>query len=169
MSRSLIELFSDHPDSVLMQALNGIRRDGDLDRARAAVGQGANVDAVLFSDGTTLLMSACACGYTYQVKALCELGADVELRRLDGANALWCASVLHSQHQDAIKILISHGASSDRCGPDGADALEHLIQARGQGRADPFDSLSERISILEAAKIQSQTKHGRAIKKSHRV
>ena len=107
----------------------------------------------MFDDGTTLLMSACECGNTDRIELLIAFGADPNARRLDGATPLWCASVVHSQHQEAISILLTLGARIEDGGPDGSDILDNLIRMRAESYQDPFRSLDERIAILEAAKL----------------
>lgn len=154
MRKALFSHDDGTPNSLLLGIFDASSTPASrLAKGRAALAAGARIDAPLFDDGTTMLMSACECGYTDRLELLIELGADPNARRSDGGAPLWCACAEHGQHQAAMVILLGHGARIEGAGPGGLDALDELLRRRASGAPDLFGSIDERIAILEAGKL----------------
>jgi ankyrin repeat protein len=84
------------------------------------------------SDGTTALMVLSEFGPAWLVRALCELGADVDKVSLLGKTALINAirAAAFGQSRDdvpAARILLGHGANPDLIAWDGCSALHQAI------------------------------------------
>lgn len=161
MRESLYGIDSGHPQAELRNALHlgpELLRRSAVARALA---KGALIDAPTMSDGSTLLMVACSCGHTDRVRLLCEFGADVGARRLDGATALWCTGAEHGQHQEAMALLLGHGAEPKDCGPAGASLGVWLAEQERAGR-DAFGSLPQRRALLEQREVGLSVASGSA-------
>lgn len=86
----------------------------NLDRVKANIEQGANVNQRDFSKNTPLIWSA-RCGYLDFVEVLLQAGANPHLKNNHGESALSYAS--DRGHFEIIKLLLQFGANiNERCG-----------------------------------------------------
>lgn len=113
-------------DRVGMTALHLAARDGDVERVRALIGQGADVDAPVRSRekrspewGSTPLHYAVRDGHAQVVKLLIENGADV-----DAANDRGVTPLHRAIYDEAMAtLLIDAGAKIDAADERGETAL----------------------------------------------
>lgn len=122
------------PDEDLRKAT----REGDVEAARRALAQGADVNKRGSGrSGGTALMHAAGGGHSDVVLLLIEKGADVNAQDRDGATALMDAAL--GGAEDAAHILIESGAAVNSMGKEGgtplmAAALTSILLRRGEGR-----------------------------------
>lgn len=110
------ESLSEKDQKLLQAAKSGV---ADV---RAALAEGADINAKNANDGATALWYASMMGNTPVVGLLLEKGADVNERKKDGTTALWIASL--NGHEDTVKLLLEKGADIDsRRNKDGATVL----------------------------------------------
>ena len=83
---------------------------GDIARASAAVEAGASLTAALTAGGSNALQNAAFEGHTGLCLALIELGAPVDARRQDGANALEIAA--RNGHSETVQALATAAAKA---------------------------------------------------------
>lgn len=84
--------------------------DGDTNKARNLLDQGANVNEGTF--GITPLMEAARRGKIDMVELLLDRGADINYKDYRGTTALFFA--VDNEHTDIIQLLLGRGADVDR-------------------------------------------------------
>jgi hypothetical protein len=81
---------------------------GNLDRVRALLSEGADIEATVDPAGSTALLVACSAGHIQVAKLLLENGADIHARNRAGQNALVMAA--EGRHRELADYLMSKGA-----------------------------------------------------------
>ena len=93
---------------------------------KAAIKNGANVNAK-DKDGSTVLMYAASDNTNPDViKALIAAGANVNARDEDGWTALMSAAAADNSNPDVIKALIAAGSDANARDRNGKRAIDHL-------------------------------------------
>jgi ankyrin repeat protein len=93
--------------SDLNQQLIEAAKEGDLERVKALIAAGANVNAKK-NYGETALMYTAMLGHTEITQLLIKKGADVNAKTKDGETALSLAK--EQGHDEIVKLLIDAGA-----------------------------------------------------------
>ena len=115
------------PDPTLVKANEALLRacvDGDLARARAAVGAGAKL---VGAGARVPLVEAARRGNTAIVRWLLEKGADVAWAESSGETALFAAA--KNGHAAVIEACAEAGDDVNRASSDGATPLMHAVEA----------------------------------------
>ena len=118
-----------------MAPLHDACRDGDTERVRQLLDNGALVDEKN-NNGSTALMLASASGHTEVVQLLHGKGAAVDEKDEDGNTALMWAS--RRGHTEVVHLLLGKGAAVDEKNEDGWTAL---MLASEKGHAEVLQLL----------------------------
>ena len=113
------------------QALNDAALNGELERVKELIGQGADPNSI-DQDGRTALMFASFNGHTETVRLLLDEGAEVGTRDAMGRTALLYAST--GPFAETVKLLLDHHAD-----PNIVDHDEHfspLMHAAAEGQLE---------------------------------
>ena len=100
-------------------------RDGDVERIRELVADGANLDATDRITGTTPLTIAASRGHVDAIKRLFAEGAGVNVRNKDGSIPLHSAVLF--RRPETVRVLLEHGAdlgARSRLGESPADMID---------------------------------------------
>jgi ankyrin repeat protein/beta-lactamase regulating signal transducer with metallopeptidase domain len=138
-------------DTKLIQAVE----NGDHKAVRAALVNGANVNAKDTRDGRTVLMAASVEGYTDIIRLLLDKGADVNAKwdwDIGGITALWMASL--NGHADVVKLLLEKGADVNAKNSNGETAL--FIASR-QGYVDIVKVFLDKGADVNVRNISGET------------
>ena len=122
-------------------------KDNNLDKAREALDEGANVNAVTnvrYQVGKTALMLASNYAHPEMVEYLLENGADVHAKNRYGVTALHIAS--REGHTDIVAMLLEKGADVNAKSNNGATAL---ITASEKGHTEIVAMLLDEGSLCE--------------------
>jgi ankyrin repeat protein len=106
---------------------------GDVERVRALLDAGAEIDA-LDKHGQTALMNAAHRGETELVRALVQLGADLNHTAKYRVTALMLAVI--SDHADVVRLLVAAGADRNIKGSKGTFACTPLQYAEAYGKLE---------------------------------
>jgi uncharacterized protein len=153
--------------------LDDAARDGDVERVRALIGEGAVIDAQ--SDrGETPLILAILGGHADVAELLIARGADVMARNERGLTPLHAAA--YSGNAEMALLLLDHGAAlEDRANVSGATplmlaveenriALAELLIARGADLGIPdrdgFTPLSQAWAKKRTEMVRLLKQHG---------
>lgn len=112
-------------------ALQAAARDGNLERVRQLVQEGASLDAV-DARGWTALSRAANRGHTEVVRFLAVIGAAVNAVASDGWTPVMRAA--RGGHFDVVRLLVEHGAAVDAV--DSKDGRTPLMRAAVGGHLD---------------------------------
>ncbi len=108
---------ADDKNEKLLQAV----KEGDTDKLKALIGEGADANAKDILGSPALIGAACA-GHTEMVEALLSAGADVDAKgALVDSTALICAS--SEGHTETVKVLVAAGADVNAKNEYGQSAL----------------------------------------------
>jgi ankyrin repeat protein len=124
--------------TVDQKVMNDAALEGDLDKVKELIGQGADPNDV-DQDGRTALMYASFNGHTEIVRLLLDEGAEVGIRDALGRTALLYAST--GPFAETVKLLLDHHAD-----PNIVDNDEHfspLMHAAAEGQLDVVKLLLE--------------------------
>jgi ankyrin repeat protein len=120
------------------QAMNEAALNGDLEKIREMIGQGADPNG-FDQDGRTALMFASFNGHTAIVRLLLDAGAEVGTRDVMGRTALLYAST--GPFAETVRLLLEHHAD-----PNIVDNDEHfspLMHAAAEGQLEVVRILLE--------------------------
>jgi ankyrin repeat protein len=106
-SCTALECATENGCTEIVKSLLDAVYEGDLQRVKSVLDQGADVNAKDI-DGWTALMYASLNGYADIVKYLIDHGADINVKNKYGETALLLAS--KHDYQDIVALLESHGA-----------------------------------------------------------
>ena len=106
---------------------------GDVERVRALLDAGAEIDA-LDKYGQTALMNAAHRGDTELVRALVQLGANLDHTAKYRLTALMLAVI--SDHADVVRLLVAAGADRNIKGSKGTLACTPLEYAEAYGKLE---------------------------------
>jgi hypothetical protein len=120
--------------------LHGAALQGDLERARAQIAAGADLNARDESSGSTALIIASTFGRTEVARALIDAGADVNRQNNEGATALFSAALFC--RVEIVEALLAAGADREIRNGTGATALDVV--------AAPFESVRGVYDFLGA-------------------
>ena len=140
--------------TVPLDALHRAAQAGDIERLKAVLGAGVDVDA-RDGRGWTALMYAVDKRYPLLVESLLEVRADPDLRAPDGATPLFIAAA-HG-HSEIIEQLMEVGADITVTGPDGKTAVD-VARARW-GDPDTVRESSEKIAVLALSEGMTLAEH----------
>jgi ankyrin repeat protein len=120
----------------------------DVNRVRASLDQGANVNAKdKYNSGYTALMSAAMNGLTDVAKVLLDKGADVNIKDNYGGTALEYAALYG--YADIVKLLLEKGANVNEKYSDGETILDKVNKLIGEEKSNK--DLEEVARILKDA------------------
>ena len=125
-------------DSVGMEGLTTLHAaalQGDIDSLKAALEEGADIEA-FSQDGATPLMLAASKGHHNVVKLLLASGANIDATSTKGWTTLMDA--VHNQDARTVEQLISNGADVNHLSPDRWTAL---AEASSQGQKEIMEIL----------------------------
>jgi hypothetical protein len=118
--------------------------EGNVDDISSLTAAGANVDAVIYGDGSPLIAAA-RNGRVEAVRLLLDRGADPDLPvRGDGSPLIMAA---REGHADIVGLLLDRGARIDQAVPDDENAL---IQASARGHLPVVQLLVARGADVNA-------------------
>ncbi len=119
------------------QSLHKAAKDGDLERVKSLIAQGADVNAQ-DEKGWTPLHAAAGNGHEAVVEILIEQGADIKARNNKGSTPLHAAA--WPGHKAVVKVLLEHNATVNAQDKKGATPLYH---AAWEGHKDVVEILLE--------------------------
>jgi ankyrin repeat protein/tRNA A-37 threonylcarbamoyl transferase component Bud32 len=137
---------------VLDRALIDAGQEGDLERARDLIQNGADVNAK-DEDGWTTLWLASRNGLMDVVCLLIERGADINAKDGYGWTALWWAA--ENGHMDVVRFLIENGANVNVKDKHGWNALWWAAE---KGQMDIVRFLTE-----HGADVNAKNKYGSTV------
>ncbi len=109
----------------LTRLMSAAGAEGDLDRVRTLVTQGADIHRCNSNGMTALAFSAYA-GHAAIVQYLVDMGARIDVQCADGFTALMRAVI--RCHENVVKILLSAGADPTIRSAKRATALHHALR-----------------------------------------
>lgn len=112
-----------YPESSYGTALQAACYEGTLENVQLLIGNGANVDPVIFDEHDTPLQAACIEGTTEIVKLLLERGANPNTEGGRYGYAIIAACESGGGDDDMLKELISRGANVNVRSADGETPL----------------------------------------------
>ena len=115
--------------------LHGAALQGDIDSLKAALGEGADIEA-FSQDGATPLMLAASEGHHNAVKLLLASGANIDATSMKGWTTLMNA--VRKQDARTVELLVSNGADVNHLSPDRWTAL---AEASYQGQKEIMEML----------------------------
>lgn len=137
---------ADDKNEKLLQAV----KEGDTDKLKALIGEGADANAKDILGSPALIGAACA-GHTEMVEALLSAGADVDAKgALVDSTALICAS--SEGHTETVKVLVAAGADVNAKNEYGQSAL--YLGAQG------CHTESVKALLVAGADINAKTMNG---------
>lgn len=121
----------------------------DVNRVRASLDQGANVNAKdEDKSGYTALMSAAMNGLTDVAKVLLDKGADVNIKDNYGGTALEYAALFGNA--DIVKLLLEKGANVNEKYSNGRTILDEVNKLIGEDKSNK-EKYEEVVRILKDA------------------
>jgi ankyrin repeat protein len=126
-------------------ALRSAAYDGDVQRAKAALAAGANINGQTESDKPTPLMYAAKNGHISVVRFLLMRGASANVFTSNGQSAI--ALALQHGHPDTAVVLLEHGANPNT--RSDATGLTLLEGAAWHGYTELFNKLLENGANLD--------------------
>jgi ankyrin repeat protein len=169
---ALLVLFAGSPFA-FAGPLHDAARDGDLEKVRALIDEGAEIDA-RGENGETPLILAILGGHADVTELLIGLGADVMARNARGLTPLHAAA--YSGSAELARLLLDHGAAlEDTANVSGATplmlaaeenhvAVAELLIARGADLSIPdrdgFTPLSQAWAKKRTEMVRLLKQHG---------
>ena len=132
------------------QALRRAALEGQIEKVRASLDQGASPDA-RDADGRTALMMAAFNGHTKSAQLLMDRGAKVNVHDGVGRTALMYAAA--GPNTQTVKHLIDHGANLDI--QDTEEGFTALMFAAAEGEAEVI-----KVLLSHGANIKITDKDG---------
>jgi ankyrin repeat protein len=130
-------------------ALRSAAYDGDVQRAKAALDAGANINSQTESNKPTSLMYAAQNGHVSVARLLLMRGADANVFTSNGQSAISLA--LQHGHPDAAVVLLEHGADPNT--RSGATGLTLLEGAAWHGYTELFNKLLEKGANVDSGDL----------------
>lgn len=136
--------------TALAGPLHDAAGDGDVERAKQALDQGANIAEPDASGEPALLIAALA-GHADVVTLLLESGADIEIRNKGGLTALHAAA--YGGNLDVVELLVSKGATVNDA--NNFYKMSPLHAAAEEGHADVVAFL-----LANKAEVEAKERNG---------
>ena len=102
--------------------LHEAARAGDVEMLKRCLGEGADINAIVYLEGTPLYQAAKA-GQREAVEVLLASGADISRGQIGGRTPLHEAA--HKGHADIVRILLAHGADPNAVDPSGDTPVQY--------------------------------------------